>query len=62
MDQTLWLMDMDGYGYQVFLCMDMDGYGFPYLSTMDMDGYGFYKPLHVNVYVLPYAYMHIMLV
>ena len=28
MVDTFWLVDMDGYGYQVFFCMNMDGYGF----------------------------------
>ena len=45
MDNTIRLMDMDGYGHQVFFCMDMDGYGFTYFFlSMDMDGCGFYKP------------------
>ena len=45
MDRTIWLMDMVGYGYQVFfsvwIWMDMDLLNF---LSMDMDGYGLYKP------------------
>ena len=37
MDHTIWLMDMDGYGYQVFFCIDLDGYGFTYFFV---NGYG----------------------
>ena len=44
MDHTIWLMNMDGYEYQVFLTwiwMDMDLLNF---LSMDMGGYGFYQP------------------
>ena len=37
MDHIIWLMDMDGYGYQVFFRMDMDVYGLTYFFV---DGYG----------------------
>ena len=44
MDNTIWLMDMDGCGYQViffaWIWMDMDLLN---LLSMDIDGYGFYK-------------------
>ena len=44
MEHTIWLMDMDGYGYQVFL----HGYGWIWIYLifwlMDMDGYGFCTP------------------
>ena len=42
MDHTIWLMDMDGYGYHVFL-HDMDVYEFTYFLHMDMDRSGFCK-------------------
>ena len=45
MDHTIWLMDMDGYGYQIIF---WHRYGVIWICLifllMDMDGYGFYKP------------------